>query len=72
MKLSVVAKPRSHEERVEPIDETHFVVAVREPPENGLANLAIRAALAGHLKISASRLTLVRGFGSKHKLFDLA
>ncbi|MBI5123566.1 DUF167 domain-containing protein, partial [Candidatus Roizmanbacteria bacterium] len=47
MKIFIQAKPNAREEKIEKIDETHFIVAVREPPVKGLANAAIRKVLAG-------------------------
>lgn len=35
MKIFVKARPNSKEEYVEKIDDTHFVVAVKEPPKAG-------------------------------------
>ena len=69
MRIFVKARPGAREERVEKIDATHFLVSVREPPENGLANLVIRKVLADHLGISAARLTLKSGFSSRQKVF---
>ena len=45
MILYVKAKPKSKKEFIKQIDETHFVVAVHEPPEDGKANEAIRKSL---------------------------
>ena len=50
MKINVKAKPGSREEKVEKVDEQNFVVSVKEPPEKGRANEAIRNALAVFFK----------------------
>lgn len=71
MKIFVKAKPRSKEERVEKIDDTHFIVAVKEPPVQGRANAAIIRALAGYLGVSVSSVRITSGFFSKEKIFSL-
>lgn len=71
MKIFVQAKPRSKEERVEKIDDTHFVVFVKEPPVQGKANVAIAKALAEHFGVSVSFVRLVSGFASKEKTFEV-
>lgn len=71
MKIFVTAKPRAYQERIEKIDDTHFVVAVVEPPANGLANKAIVRALAEYLDIAPSTIRQVSGFTSKHKVFEI-
>lgn len=71
MKIFVQAKPNAFEEKVEQIDGTHYRVAVVEPPIKGRANAAIIKALAAHFVISPSRVSLVSGFSSKIKIFEI-
>ncbi len=71
MKIFVKAKPNAKEELVEKIDETHFVVAVKEPPKQGKANAAIARALAEYFSVSSLKIRLVSGFSSKNKLFEV-
>ena len=71
MKIFVQAKPNAREEKIEKNDETHFIVAVREPPVNGLANAAIRKALAGYFKVAPSCVQLASGFSSRNKVFEI-
>src|SRR3989338_9497975 len=52
MKIFVKTKPRSKQERVEKIDETHFIVAVKEIPIEGRANKAIIKALADYFDVA--------------------
>lgn len=72
MKIFVKAKPNAKEKKIVKIDETHFVVSVKEPPIKGPANIAVQKALAEYFKISLSRVILVSGFSSKHKIFEIA
>ena len=71
MKIFVKAKSRSKEERVEKIDDTHFIVFVKEPPMQGKANAAIAKALAEHFGVPAHSVKLTSGFSSKDKTFEL-
>ncbi|MEK7190125.1 MAG: DUF167 domain-containing protein [Patescibacteria group bacterium] len=71
MKIFVQAKPNARAEQIVKIDETHFIVAVREPPVNGLANAAIRKALAKHFKVALSGAQLASGFSSRNKVFEI-
>ena len=72
MKIFVIAKTLAKQPRVEFIDDRHVIIFVKEPPTEGRANKAIIKALARHLGIAQSRLTLVSGFSSKTKVFELA
>ncbi len=72
MKIFVKAKPRSKEERVEKIDDTHFIVAVKNPPVQGKANAAIRKALAQYCGVPVSSIKLTSRFSSKEKTFEFA
>ena len=71
MKLSVIAKPNAHEEKVTQIDDSHFEVAVKEPPVQGRANTAICRALADYLNVATGRVKLVSGFSSRRKVFSI-
>ena len=71
MRISVTAKPRAHEEKVEHVDETHYVVAVREPPLEGRANAAIVKALAAHFSVPPSRVRIISGHTSRQKIVEI-
>ncbi len=68
VRIFVKAKPNAKEERVEKIDDTHFVVAVKEPPKQGRANAAIAHALIEYFK---KPVRLVSGFSSRQKIFEI-
>ncbi len=71
MKIIVQAKPNAREEKVEKINETYFVVSVKELPVQGRANRAIAKALAEYFRVSPSHVSLVSGFTSKTKIFEI-
>lgn len=71
MKIFVKAKPSSREEKVERVDETHFVVSVKEPPEKGKANEAIRNALAVYFKTGSSMVKIVSGYSARQKIIEI-
>jgi uncharacterized protein len=71
MKINVKAKPNSREEKVEKIDENNFVVSVKEPPEKGKANEAIRNALAVYFKTASARVKIVSGYSSRNKVIEI-
>jgi len=68
MKINIKAKPNSREEKVEKIDDNNFVICVKEPPEKGKANNAIKNALAVYFKIASSRVKIVSGYSSRNKI----
>lgn len=71
MKIFVTAKPGSRKENIRKIDETHFTVAVKEPPVKGMANRAIVKVLAEYLKKPPFRLAIISGATSKHKIIEV-
>jgi len=71
MKIFVKAKPNAREEKLVKVDETHFVVAVKEPPIKGKANAAIARALAEYFGVPPSFVSLVSGFTSREKVFEI-
>ncbi|MDO8585111.1 MAG: DUF167 domain-containing protein [bacterium] len=71
MKIFVHAKPKSRKEFVEKVDDTHFIVAVKDPPVNNRANLAIIDALAEYFGIAPSLVSIVSGQTSKEKVVEI-
>jgi hypothetical protein len=71
MKIFVKVKPNAKHASVEKLDETHYAVAVKEPPVEGKANAAVAKALAEHLGVPASRVRLVSGHTSRQKVFEI-
>lgn len=71
MRIFVKAKSKSKIEKVEKIDEHHFVVFVKEPPEDGRANYAIERALAEYFGISGSRVRIMSGLSSRQKTIEV-
>ena len=51
MKIFVTAKPNAREDKVEKIDDTHFVVWTTELPVKGQANFAIIKLLAEYFGV---------------------
>ena len=71
MRIFIKAKPNSHQDKVEKIDESHFLVLVKEPPQNGLANKGIVRNLAEYFKVASSRVVIKKGFTSKNKTVEI-
>lgn len=71
MRITVSAKPGSRAASVRLIEPDRYEVAVTEQPEKGKANGAIRRALAKHLRVAPSRLSLLMGASSRTKVFEL-
>lgn len=70
-RINVQVKPRASRLSVVEVDASHYLVAVSEPPTEGKANDAVVRALAAHLGIAQSRLSLVRGAASRTKVFEV-
>jgi len=72
MKIAVKVKTGSKQTRVEKLSDNSFSVWVKEKPQEGKANYAVREALAGHFDLPKSRVTLLSGKRSKTKLFEIS
>jgi len=71
MKITVKVKAGSKQAKIEKLPDGSFSVWVREKPQDGKANYAVRQALADHFDIPRSRVTLASGEKSKTKLFEI-
>lgn len=71
MKIIVKAKPNSRENRVQKIDESNFVVFVKEPPIQGKANEAIIKLLARYFNTSPLLIDIISGRNSRTKIIKI-
>lgn len=69
--VSVKVNPKARLNRVEDDGEGGYTVWTTAAPDKGQANEAVVKALADHLGISRSSLTLKRGATSRRKLFEI-
>jgi len=69
--LTVKVQTRSKTPGVEELGANVFRVRVTAAPEKGRANREVIERLAEHLAVPPSRLTLVRGGASSHKIFKV-
>lgn len=72
MKITIIVHPNSKKARIEKdlFDSIH--VYVNEPPLEGKANQATIEALAEYYRTSKSKVKLISGDKSKHKLFEIS
>ncbi|MDP2598277.1 MAG: DUF167 domain-containing protein [Candidatus Liptonbacteria bacterium] len=71
MKIFVKAKPRAKTAGIQKIDDTHFIVSVKEPPSEGRANWAIERTLAEYFNVPVSRVRIVSGHTSRDKIVEI-
>jgi len=71
MKITVRAKTGSKKNHVSEIQTGYYRVDVTTQPIHGKANAAIIKALAKHLHIAPSHLSIVRGATAKTKVIDI-
>ena len=72
MKIFVKAKPYAKQKEIVKIDDTHFVVSVKEPPIKGRANQAIIKALAKYFDCEKENVKIVSGYTSRQKIVGIS
>ena len=71
LKLFVTVKANAKKSLVERIDDTHFRVWVKEPPQEGRANQAVVQVLSDYLGRPKASLGILSGHRSKNKVLLL-
>ena len=71
MRLQIRVTPRARRPAIETAGDGTILVKVREPAEDGRANAALIAALAGHFRVPKRAVTIVHGHGSRRKLVEV-
>ena len=70
-RIAVIVKPKARKPEIVKISPEDYRIAVREPAQNGQANEAAMNLLSEYLRIPKSKLKLVRGVSSRHKLIEV-
>lgn len=70
MYIHVLVKPESKKEAIKILNNV-YVISVKEPAENNLANKRIFEILKNLPEINGKRLTLITGHHSPKKLFKV-
>jgi len=71
MRIFVTVKSHKKENKVEKIDQTHFIVWTKELPIKGKANNSAIKLLAKQLVIPPSAIYLKSGAASNRKIFEI-
>jgi uncharacterized protein (TIGR00251 family) len=70
-RISVTLKPNARQTRVTKVSETEYQVAVNAPAQSGRANDALIDVLAHYFGVPKSRIRIIHGHASRHKLLEL-
>lgn len=72
MRYSITIKPNSKKgPLIERGDDGLLMVYIREVAVDGKANEALIKLLAKHFRVSKSRVSIVRGHTSRHKIINI-
>ena len=71
MRIAIKVKPNSKNESVEKISDSEFSLRVKAPAKEGKANDAAIKLLSKYFEIPKSRLSIIKGHGSRNKLIEV-
>ena len=71
MKINVTAKPASKKAYIKKVGEKEYIVSVKEPPINGLANISIVSSLSDYFNLPVRQIRIVSGYRSKNKIVEI-
>lgn len=69
MNILVKVKPKAREEKVEKIDDIHYIVHTKEIPEKGRATEGVVRQLSKYFSIPKSKIVIISGQKSRTKTF---
>ncbi|MFN4067337.1 MAG: DUF167 domain-containing protein [Thermosynechococcus sp.] len=71
VKRQILVKPNARNASVSVDAKGQLVVAVRAPAQEGKANQELIAVLADYFQVPKSRIQLVKGHTSRHKVIEV-
>ncbi len=72
MKIIVKVKPGAREDKIEKVDESNYIVYVKEPPIDGRANAALIKLLAEYYDVSPSMIEIISGYMARIKVIEIS
>jgi uncharacterized protein YggU (UPF0235/DUF167 family) len=72
MIIEIKVKPKSSQDKIIQVGPNVYQAMVRAVPENNQANEAVCRLVADHFGVAFSRVFVVSGKTSSHKLIDVA
>jgi len=66
--ISVAVKPQAKKESVIQLSATEYRVAVKAPPHDGKANLAVIKLLSDYFGLPQSQIKIIRGHAARRKV----
>jgi uncharacterized protein YggU (UPF0235/DUF167 family) len=67
-KIWVLVKPQSRKESLTRLGDGTYQAAVQAPAQDGKANQALIALLAGHFSLPKTKIKIIRGLTARKKL----
>ena len=71
MIIRVKVKPRSGKQEVKNFGDGRYFIYLKEPPENGKANLELIKVLSKHFGTPPTRIKIKTGFTSSNKMIEV-
>lgn len=69
--IKVKVFPSAKEDTIIKKSEDSFEIKVREKPQNGLANIAVKKVLSSYLGVPENKIFLVKGHKERSKIFQI-
>ncbi|MBU1179018.1 DUF167 domain-containing protein [Patescibacteria group bacterium] len=70
-KIFVFVKTGAKTDKIEQVDENHFIIQTKEPAKEDKANKAVAKILAEFLGLPPSQISLIKGGHFKEKVFEI-
>jgi len=71
MKIFLKVKTKAKVKKLIKIDETHYVISINSPPEDGKANKEVIKTLSKYFDVPISKINIFFGEKSKEKIIEV-
>ena len=71
MRISVIVKPNSKQNKVEKIEENKLIVYLKEPPKENRVNVELIEILSEYFKVPKSKISIIRGLTGRQKIIEI-
>ena len=71
MIINIKVKPNSKKQEIVKIDNSKYLISLKEKPENNKANIELIKLLKKYFKVDSNDIKIIKGLRSKNKLVEI-
>jgi len=71
MRIQIKVKPNSKQKKIEKSPDNQYILWIRSPAKEGLANKEVILSLSEYFDVAKTKISIIKGAMSKNKIIEI-